>query len=109
MIVTLAFDMFLSNRHYYLDVHDKKMDLGEIIFLGLCLLTLIAFLFVWIFYKTPTPPKTNPFNPQLVFSKYTKDLKGYDDPNFKIVDLDKLYQGSVPQGVYQENPLLSKS
>lgn len=56
VLITMAFDFFLSNRAHYLDVHDKKMDIGEIVFLGLIGLTLLAFLFVWIFYKGNAPP-----------------------------------------------------
>lgn len=107
MIVVSAFDLYISNREKHLDVHDKKMNIGELIFLGLIAALLIVFIFLWIFYHPEAPPKINPNNPDLIFSKYSKRLEGFEDPDFKIVDLNKVYNNKVPSQVYTEQPVIT--
>lgn len=53
IIVVACYDFYLSDRNNYLEVNNNKMGIYELIFLGLIGLTLVAFLFVWIFHTIP--------------------------------------------------------
>lgn len=104
VLVTIFADIFLSDRNAYLHVKEKSMTLYEILFLTLIVLTLVAFIFVWWFHKSPETPRNNPQNPSLLYSKYSKRLQGYEDKNFTVVDLNKIYPSGIPNEVYFENP-----
>ena len=63
-------------------------------------------MFWWIFKSPAQIPRTNGSNPDGVFSKYTKNVIDFKDPDFEKVDLNKVYSNKIPTEVYfQKNPL----
>ena len=57
-------------------------------------------MFWWIF-KSPTHvPRTNKSNPNVVYSKYTKNVVDFQDSDFEKVDLNKVYNNKVPTEVF---------
>lgn len=50
------------------------MGLPEIIFAVLCILCLVAFGFYWGFRPDDNQLRTNPNNPDVIYSKYTNSV-----------------------------------
>lgn len=103
-LVAIAFNFYLADKSEYLEFEDKKIGLAEIIFAVCCLLALIAFGFYWGFADRPTLPRSNENNPDIIYSKYTQKIQGYNDSNFTPVDLNKVYGGNVPKNAYASGP-----
>jgi len=45
----------------------------------------------------------------VIYSKYTNGVSGLKDENYEIVDLHKVYGGSVPANAYTKNSIPSSS
>lgn len=71
-LVAIAFNFYLSDKSEYLEFEDKKIGLAEIIFAALCVLAVIAFVFWFWFRPSYSIARTNPNNPDVIYSKYTK-------------------------------------
>lgn len=99
-LVAIAFDFYLSDKSEYLEFEDKKIGLAEIAFAALALLAIIGFIFWFWFRPSFNVARTNPNNPEVIYSKYTKEVVGYEDKDFVPVDLNKVYKGNVPLGAY---------
>lgn len=67
------------------------------------MLCLIAFGFYWGFKKPYTVPRTNPQHPDVIYSKYTKNVEGFQDADFEVVDLNKVYKGQIPYTAYLQS------
>ena len=61
--------------------------MAELIFAILILLTIIAFGFYWGFRPDEKEIKTNPNNPDVIYSKYTNSVKGFKDNAYTTVNL----------------------
>jgi len=79
-----------------MEYNEGRSNLPELAFFALCILALLIFGIYWFFRPTDKVPRSNPNNPNVVYSKYTQSVTGLDDDRFKIVDLNKVYGGSVP-------------
>ncbi len=104
VLIAIAYNFYLSDKSEYLEFETKKIGLAEIIFAALCVLALIAFGFYWGFRPSDDLPRMNPNNPDVIYSKYSKSVSGYEDNDFEVVDLNKVYGGAVPSQVYSSNP-----
>ena len=102
-LVAIAFNFYLSDKSEYLEFDDKNIGLGEIVFAVLALLAIIAFIFWFWFRPSYNVARTNPNNPDVIYSKYTKEVVDYVDKDFIPVDLQKVYKQNVPLGVYVQN------
>lgn len=108
-LVAIAYNIYLADKSDYLEFRKKVSILPALIFAVLIILTLIAFAFYWGFKKPFNVPRTNPNNPDVIYSKYSSSVKGFNDKNFEVVDLEKVYGGNVPTEVYlQESPYSAK-
>lgn len=95
-IVAIAFNIYLSDKNEYLEFQKNVSLIPGLIFAVLILLCLIAFAFYWGFKKPYYVPRTNPENPGVIYSKYTNRVVGFQDKDFKVVDLNKVYNGNIP-------------
>lgn len=99
-IVAIAFNIYLADKNDYLELQKKVSILPGIIFAAFIVLTLLAFMFWWLFKSPTSVPRTNQSNPNVIYSKYTKNVVGFEDSNYKKVDLNKVYNNKVPTEVY---------
>lgn len=72
VLIAITFNFYLSDKSEYLEFEDKKRGLAEIIFAILCILAIIGFIFWFWFRPSYNIPRTNPNNPDVIYSKYTK-------------------------------------
>lgn len=102
-IIAIAYNIYLSDKNEYLEFQKKVSMIPGLIFAVLILLCLIGFAFYWGFKDPYFVPKSNPANPDVIYSKYTRSVEGFKDDDFPVVDLNKVYKGNVPYQVYLEN------
>lgn len=95
-LVAIACNFFLSDKSEYLSIPDKKMGLYEIIFAILCVLTVIGFCLYWIWRPKDNLIRLNPYNPDVIKNKYSNSIGDIYDKDFKVVDLNKIYNGNIP-------------
>lgn len=73
-LIAIAFNFYLGDKSDYLEFADKKMGLGELLFAVCIILAIIAFGFYWGFRPSDKVPRTNPNNPDVIYSKYTNSV-----------------------------------
>ena len=73
-LIAIAFNFFLGDKSDYLEFNEKRMGLAELLFAVCIVLAIIAFGFYWGFRPSDKVPKTNPNNPDVVYSKYTNSV-----------------------------------
>jgi len=105
VLVAIAYNFYLADKSEYLEFSENRSAGILWAFAGLCLIALIAFGIYWCFRPKDKVPRSNPNNPDVVYSKYTNGVTGLKDDKFEVVDLHKVYGGSVPAGAYTSNPL----
>ena len=72
------------------------MGLYEIIFAALCVLAVIGFCLYWIWRPKDNLIRLNTSNPDVMKNKYTNGIGKAYDSDFKVVDLNKVYNGNIP-------------
>ena len=108
VIIAIAANYYLSDTSEYLEFSDKGFGIYELLFVIGIILCIIAFGFYWGFGlkkaiagQTCTQNKNSPV--------INRDLLGnvvsFDDPNFKSVNLNKVYNGAVPQSAYLQGAI----
>lgn len=102
-IAAIAYNIYLADKNEYLEFQKKVSIWPALIFAALILACLIAFLFYCLFRPAHAVPRTNPNNPDVIYSKYTKNVQGFQDSNFQVVDLNKVYGGKVPYTAYMQS------
>ena len=105
ILVAVAFNLYLSDPSEYLEFADKKFGLFELVFLVLCLLTIIAFAFYWGFRPADQEMKLNANNPDVVKSGYLGHVEGYSQEGFTVVDMNKVYNGKIPASTFGNGEL----
>lgn len=68
VLVAIVANFYLGDKTDYLEFKEKKLGLPSLAFLGLALLCLIAFGFYWGWRPDDDIPKTNPNNPDVIYS-----------------------------------------
>lgn len=99
-LVAIAFNIYLSDKSEYLEFEKKVSAMPGIIFAALVIIALIVFAFIWFFKDSYGAPRTNPSNPDVIYSKYTNNIKDFNDDDFEVVNLEKVYKGKIPYEVY---------
>lgn len=107
--MAIAFNFYLADKSEYLEFQDSGIGLPELLFAVGCILALIAFAFYWFFRPKDKVPRSNPNNPDVVYSKYTQQIQGLKDENYEVVDLNKIYGGSVPTSAYSNSGYASNN
>ena len=106
-LIAIAYNFYLADKSEYLEIKEHHNNMPELLFAVLCIIALIAFAFYWGFRPNDKVPRSNPNNPDVVYTKYTNEVTGVSDNDYEIVDLHKIYGGSVPAGAYTSNPMPS--
>ncbi len=104
VLIAICYNFYLADKSEYLEFSDEESNLPAMIFAALCVLALIIFAFWWGFRPSDKVPRSNPNNPDVVYSKYTQGVTGLKDEKFEVVDLHKVYGGSIPTSAYTSNP-----
>lgn len=99
VIIAIAANFYLSDTSEYLEFTDKKFGIFELLFVIGCVLCLIAFGFYWGFRPADKICRQNPNTPAINRDQFG-NIVSFNDPNFKAVDLNKVYNGAVPPSAY---------
>lgn len=99
-LVAIAYNIYLSDKSEYLEFEKNVSAMPGIIFAALVIIALIVFAFIWYFKDSYGIPRTNPSNPDVIYSKYTNNIKDFKDDDFEVVNLEKVYNGKIPYEVY---------
>lgn len=81
-LVAIAYNIYLADKSEYLEFEKNVSAVPGIAFAGLAVVTLIVFGFYWGFKGPFNVPRTNPANPDVIYSKYTKNVTGFNDKDF---------------------------
>lgn len=108
VIVAIAANYYLSDTSEYLEFSDKGFGVYELLFVVGIVLCAIAFGFYWGFGLKPvldaqSCPQNK--NSPVINRDVYGNVVSFDDPNFKSVNLNKVYQGSVPQSAYLQGAI----
>ncbi len=99
VIIAIAANYYLSDTSEYLEFSDKKFGIFELLFVIGIILAIIGFGFYWGFRPSPQVCAQNPADPTINRDQFGNILS-YKDPNFVPVDLNKVYNGTVPPSAY---------
>ena len=106
VLVVICYNFYLADKSEYLEYTNESgstLNMLALVFCVFCLLALVAFGFYWGFRPKDKVPRSNPNNPDVVYSKYTNGVTGFKDDKYEVVDLHKVYGGNVPTNAYTSN------
>jgi hypothetical protein len=108
VIIAIAANYYLSDTSEYLEFSDKGFGVYELLFVVGIILCIIAFGLYWGFgHKKALNSQTCPQNKNnpLINRDVYGNIVSFDDPNFKSVNLNKVYGGNVPQSAYLQGAI----
>lgn len=106
VIVAIAANFYLSDTSEYLEFSDKSFGIWELLFVIGIILCLIGFGVFWGLKASSIGGTCaqNPNDPRINRDQIG-NVVSYTDPNFVPVNLNKVYNGTVPASAYLQGAL----